>query len=65
MCLQLENTAGAPETYRERVTRHLIPCVGQLAVALADDTQWKTLNYQILLKSRHADAKVGLSLCAD
>ncbi|XP_029695501.1 HEAT repeat-containing protein 1 [Takifugu rubripes] len=58
---QLENTAGAPETYRQRVTGHLIPCVGQFAVALADDTQWKTLNYQILLKSRHADAKVRFS----
>lgn len=66
MCVfQLENTANGPETYQQRVTQHLIPCVGQFAVALADDTQWKTLNYQILLKSRHADAKVGLSLPVD
>lgn len=45
--------------YQQRVTRHLIPCVGQFAVALADDTRWKTLNYQILLRSRHGDAKVS------
>uniref|UniRef100_H3BVV8 HEAT repeat-containing protein 1 n=1 Tax=Tetraodon nigroviridis TaxID=99883 RepID=H3BVV8_TETNG len=58
---QLENTAGGPQTYQQRVTQHLVPCLGQFAVALADDTQWKTLNYQILLKSRHSDAKVRFS----
>lgn len=58
LCDQLENTVGGPQAYQQRVTQHLIPCVGQFAVALADDTQWKTLNYQILLKSRHSDSKV-------
>lgn len=53
---QLENTAGG-----QQVTQHLVPCVGQFSVALADDTQWKTLNYQILLKTRHTDAKVRFS----
>lgn len=28
-------------------------------MALADDTQWKNVNYQILLRSRHSDAEVG------
>lgn len=58
--VQLENTSGGAQAYQQRVTQHLVPCLGQFAVALADDTQWKTLNYQILLKSRHGDAKVGL-----
>lgn len=55
---QLENLVGGTVAYQQRVTAHLVPCVGQFAVALADDTQWKKLNYQILLKTRHSDAKV-------
>ncbi|XP_071318828.1 HEAT repeat-containing protein 1 isoform X2 [Trachinotus anak] len=58
---QVENTVGGEQVYQQRVTRHLVPCVGQFSVALADDSQWKTLNYQILLKTRHSDAKVRFS----
>ncbi|KAI3365131.1 hypothetical protein L3Q82_010114, partial [Scortum barcoo] len=58
---QLENTLGGDQVYQQRVTQHLVPCVGQFSVALADDTQWKTLNYQILLKTRHTNAKVRFS----
>ncbi|XP_070707428.1 HEAT repeat-containing protein 1 [Pempheris klunzingeri] len=58
---QLENTQGGEQVYQQRVTQHLVPCVGQFSVALADDTEWKTLNYQILLKTRHTDAKVRFS----
>ncbi|XP_077481923.1 HEAT repeat-containing protein 1 [Stigmatopora argus] len=58
---QLENTLGGYEAYQRRVTKHLIPCLAQFAVALADDTQWKSLNYNVLLKCRHADAKVRFS----
>ncbi|XP_044034092.1 HEAT repeat-containing protein 1 isoform X1 [Siniperca chuatsi] len=58
---QLENTLGGDQVYQQRVTQHLVPCVGQFSVALADDTQWKTLNYQILLKTRHSDSKVRFS----
>ncbi|XP_015227293.1 PREDICTED: HEAT repeat-containing protein 1 [Cyprinodon variegatus] len=58
---QLENGLGGPQTYQNRVTQHLVPCVGQFSVALADDAQWKTLNYQVLLKTRHSDAKVRFS----
>ncbi|XP_061612470.1 HEAT repeat-containing protein 1 [Phyllopteryx taeniolatus] len=58
---QLENTLGGREEYRQRVTEHLVACVGQFAVSLADDTQWKSLNYRVLLKSRHADAEVRFS----
>uniref|UniRef100_A0A3P9PQK6 HEAT repeat-containing protein 1 n=1 Tax=Poecilia reticulata TaxID=8081 RepID=A0A3P9PQK6_POERE len=58
---QLENSLGGPQVYQNRVVQHLVPCVGQFAVALADDSQWKTLNYQILLKTRHSDSKVRFS----
>uniref|UniRef100_A0A670I683 HEAT repeat-containing protein 1 n=1 Tax=Podarcis muralis TaxID=64176 RepID=A0A670I683_PODMU len=55
---QLENMLGGEERFQERVTTHLIPCIAQFAVAMADDSLWKPLNYQILLKMRHASPKV-------
>ncbi|KAM3592420.1 uncharacterized protein V6R79_018312 [Siganus canaliculatus] len=58
---QLENLVGGEEEYQRRVEQHLRPCVAQFSVALADDTQWKTLNYQLLLKTRHRHAKVRYS----
>ncbi|XP_021180452.2 HEAT repeat-containing protein 1 isoform X1 [Fundulus heteroclitus] len=58
---QLENCLGGPQVYQNRVVQHLVPCVGQFSVALADESQWKTLNYQILLKTRHSDSKVRFS----
>lgn len=54
----MENTLGGEEVYQTRVTKHLVPCVGQFCVAVGDDTLWKTLNYQILLKTRHSSSKV-------
>ncbi|KAM7370301.1 hypothetical protein PAMP_009861 [Pampus punctatissimus] len=59
---QVENTLGGDQVYQQMVTTHLVPCVGQFSVALADDTQWKTLNYQILLKTRHTNAKIYVDL---
>ena len=44
--------------YQERVSGHVIPCIGQLAFTVGDDALRKTLNYQILLKARHTSAKV-------
>ncbi|KAK0130715.1 HEAT repeat-containing protein 1 [Merluccius polli] len=58
---QLENMLGGEEVYQLRVTKHLVPCLGQFSVAMGDDTQWKTLNYQILLKTRHGSSKVRFS----
>ncbi|NWU93578.1 HEAT1 protein, partial [Upupa epops] len=55
---QLENMIGGDEKFQERVTAHLIPCIAQFAVAMADDSLWKPLNYHILLKTRHASSKV-------
>ncbi|KAK2499157.1 hypothetical protein MC885_011626 [Smutsia gigantea] len=55
---QLENRLGGEEKFQERVTKHLIPCIAQFSVATADDSLWKPLNYQILLKTRDPSAKV-------
>ncbi|NWR29845.1 HEAT1 protein, partial [Tachuris rubrigastra] len=55
---QLENVIGGDEKFQERVTEHLIPCIAQFSVAMADDSLWKPLNYQILLKTRHSSPKV-------
>uniref|UniRef100_A0A4W3IM72 HEAT repeat-containing protein 1 n=1 Tax=Callorhinchus milii TaxID=7868 RepID=A0A4W3IM72_CALMI len=58
---QLENMLGGEEKYKERVVTHVIPCVAQFSVALGDDSLWKPLNYQILLKTRDSLAKVRFS----
>uniref|UniRef100_A0A673TNR9 HEAT repeat-containing protein 1 n=1 Tax=Suricata suricatta TaxID=37032 RepID=A0A673TNR9_SURSU len=55
---QLENRLGGEERFQERVTEHLIPCIAQFSVAVADDSLWKPLNYQILLKTRDSSPKV-------
>uniref|UniRef100_A0A4W2BZ59 HEAT repeat-containing protein 1 n=1 Tax=Bos indicus x Bos taurus TaxID=30522 RepID=A0A4W2BZ59_BOBOX len=55
---QLENRLGGEEKFQERVTKHLIPCLAQFSVAMADDSLWKPLNYQILLKTRDSSPKV-------
>lgn len=59
---QLENTLGGIQSLKSRATEYIIPCVSQFAVATADDSLWKLLNYQILLKTRHNDAEIRLVL---
>ncbi|KAJ0181615.1 hypothetical protein K1T71_002337 [Dendrolimus kikuchii] len=58
---QLENTLGGVLDLKERAEEYIIPCVAQFAVAIADDSLWKLLNYQILLKTRHNDAEIRLT----
>ena len=58
LLLQLENMLGGDEKFQERVTAHLVPCIAQFSVAMADDSLWKPLNYHILLKMRHTSSKV-------
>lgn len=55
---QLENTLGGIADLKTRAKDQIIPCIAQFAVATADDSLWKLLNYQILLKTRHNDAEV-------
>lgn len=33
-------------------------CLAQLAVAVNDDTMWKQLNYQVLLKTRNTNSQI-------
>ncbi|VVC93212.1 unnamed protein product [Leptidea sinapis] len=56
---QLENTIGGIPSLKERATELIIPCISQFAVATADDSLWKLLNYQVLLKTRHNDAEIS------
>ncbi|WAR23288.1 HEAT1-like protein [Mya arenaria] len=55
---QLENEAGGDEVYGSRVHDHLVPCIVQLCVAAGDDSLWRSLNYQLCLKTRSQDSKV-------
>ncbi|XP_062578566.1 HEAT repeat-containing protein 1-like [Saccostrea cucullata] len=54
---QLENVDDEPLS-KERVSEHLVPCLVQFGAATQDDSLWKTLNYQILLKTRHSSSAV-------
>ncbi|XP_056153009.1 HEAT repeat-containing protein 1 [Lampris incognitus] len=58
---QLDNMLGGDEVYQTRVAKHLVPCIAQFSVAMGDDSQWKALNYQVLLKTRHTSSKVRFS----
>ena len=60
--IQLENTLGGSDIYEQRSSDLVIPCISQLAVACQDDSNVKTLNYQVLLKTRHTDAQVNYHL---
>lgn len=50
---QLENTLDGVEELERRNDSVITPCIVQFAVATADDSLWKQLNYQILLKMKH------------
>jgi len=52
---QLENCIGGDEAYEDRLSNHLIPCVIKFTVATGDDSLWKDLNRQILLRVRNDD----------
>ncbi|XP_059178279.1 HEAT repeat-containing protein 1-like [Physella acuta] len=57
---QLENTLGKTSVCSTRITDHVIPCLASLAAAAQDDSLWKDLNYQILLKTRHENPQVKI-----
>ncbi|CAH3846554.1 unnamed protein product [Pieris brassicae] len=58
---QLENTLGGIPNLKARAEETIIPCISQFAVATGDDSLWKLLNYQVLLKTRHNDAEIRLT----
>lgn len=55
---QLDNDIGGMDTLKIRAENLIIPCIAQFSVATADDSLWKPLNYQILLKTRHNDFNI-------
>uniref|UniRef100_A0A1Y1MKS6 HEAT repeat-containing protein 1 n=1 Tax=Photinus pyralis TaxID=7054 RepID=A0A1Y1MKS6_PHOPY len=57
---QLENALDGLDNLETRANKILIPCIAQFAVATADDSLWKQMNYQILLKTRHNTSKIRL-----
>lgn len=57
---QIENTLGGEEALVERSKKLLIPCIVQFTVATGDDSLWKQMNYQILLKLRHSSSCIRL-----
>ncbi|GFN81361.1 heat repeat-containing protein 1 [Plakobranchus ocellatus] len=57
---QLENELGKPSASKERAEQHVVPSITSLAAAARDDSLWKDLNYQILLKTRHQNPQVRL-----
>ncbi|CAL4064974.1 unnamed protein product [Meganyctiphanes norvegica] len=52
---QLENCMGGDMAYENRISNHFIPCVIKFTVAVGDDSLWKDLNRQILLRVRNDD----------
>lgn len=42
----------------ETIKANIPMCLSQLAVAANDDTMWKQLNYQILLKTRNTNSQI-------
>ncbi|KAK6619287.1 hypothetical protein RUM44_003669 [Polyplax serrata] len=48
---QLENPLGGIEELEKRTSTLLTPCLAQMALA-TDDTLWKSLNYQVLVKTK-------------
>ncbi|CAG0897971.1 unnamed protein product, partial [Darwinula stevensoni] len=58
---QLENESSGAE---ERIRDHVVPCLGNLALAAGRDFLWKPLHYHILLKARHPSYHVRLHAIA-
>ncbi|KAG0240188.1 HEAT repeat-containing protein 1 [Actinomortierella wolfii] len=57
---ELTNTPGW-KSHEERMDNYIVPCLGQLAVTLSNDSLWKPLNYQVMLKSRSEQREVRLA----
>jgi U3 small nucleolar RNA-associated protein 10 len=57
---QLENTLSGMECLERRNEELVTPTIVEFAVATADDSLWKQLNYQILLKMKHNSPNIRL-----
>ncbi|XP_058814545.1 HEAT repeat-containing protein 1 homolog [Topomyia yanbarensis] len=54
---QLENVIIFEDN---EIRKLVIDCLSQMAVAVADDTLWRQLNHQVLLKTRNNDPEIRL-----
>lgn len=52
---QLENTIIFEDI---EIRKLLVDCIAQMTVAVADDTLWRQLNHQVLLKTRNNEAEI-------
>lgn len=52
------------ENYNKVCQNYVIPCISNLIAAVTDDTLWKDINCQIMLKARHRLPEVR-SICID
>ncbi|KAF7728274.1 HEAT repeat-containing protein 1 [Apophysomyces ossiformis] len=57
----LVTAAGDAENYLSRMTTYLVPCIGQMAVTVSNDTLWKPLNHKVLMKTREETAEIRLA----
>ncbi|KJE96811.1 BP28CT domain-containing protein [Capsaspora owczarzaki ATCC 30864] len=58
LAAQIGCRVGGAQSHRERVSSILVPCIGQLAVTVADDSLWKLLNHQVMSYSRDTSPAV-------
>lgn len=54
-------TADSSQSYLYRMTTYLVPCIGQMAVTISNDTLWKPLNHKVLMKTREDDPEIRLA----
>lgn len=57
----LVTSKGTSSDYLTRMNTYLVPCVGQMAVTVSNDTLWKPLNHKVLLKTREDDPEIRLA----
>ncbi|CEG76908.1 hypothetical protein RMATCC62417_11736 [Rhizopus microsporus] len=54
-------TKGTSADYLNRMKAYVVPCIGQMAVTVSNDSLWKPLNHKVLLKTREDDAEIRLA----
>ncbi|KAI9313807.1 hypothetical protein BX666DRAFT_2055891 [Dichotomocladium elegans] len=50
-----------PDHYLSRMTTYLVPCLGQMAVTVSNDTLWKPMNHKVLMKTREDTPEIRLA----
>ncbi|PHZ08573.1 uncharacterized protein RHIMIDRAFT_241584 [Rhizopus microsporus ATCC 52813] len=54
-------TKGTNADYLSRMKAYVVPCIGQMAVTVSNDSLWKPLNHKVLLKTREDDPEIRLA----